>query len=180
MIYKETFIKGLFIIEPITHKDERGLFLESFNFNDFKKKIDSNIFFLQDNESYSKKNVIRGLHFQKPPFEQAKLVRCTYGKVLDVALDIRTCSPTFGKYFSIELSGKNKRQLFIPRGFAHGFSVLSKFAIFSYKLDNVYSSINESGIKWNDPNLNIDWKINVEDALVSNKDNLLKDFNKTF
>jgi dTDP-4-dehydrorhamnose 3,5-epimerase len=146
MKFVETKIKGLVIIEPKVYGDKRGYFIESYNKNNFEENL-GKISFVQDNESKSSKGVLRGLHFQKPPFDQAKLVRCIQGKVLDVAVDIRKGSKTFLKYISIELSEENKRQLFIPRGFAHGFIVLSKFAVFSYKVDNVYAPKSDAGIK---------------------------------
>lgn len=172
MKFIETKISDLIIIEPAVFEDARGYFLESYNQNKFEKII-GKISFHQDNESKSSKGVLRGLHFQKPPFDQAKLVRCIKGKVLDVAVDIRKGSKTFGKYVSVELSEENKRQLFIPRGFAHGFLVLTKYAIFVYKVDNVYAPKYDAGIKWNDKELNIDWGIEHSQVLVSEKDSNL-------
>ena len=169
MKIKETFIKDLFVIEPKIYSDKRGYFYESFNKNIFSKKFSKNEF-VQDNESKSSRGVLRGLHFQKPPHSQSKLVRCLKGKVLDVAVDIRFGSPTYGSHFSIELSEKNKKQLFIPKGFAHGFLVMSKSAIFAYKVDNFYNPDFESGLLFNDKKLNIDWNINFEEISLSNRD----------
>lgn len=164
-----TEIEGLLILEPKVFGDERGYFFESFSQREFEEKVCKTVF-VQDNESKSGYGVLRGLHFQKPPFEQAKLVRVVKGKVLDVAVDIREDSPTFGKHVSVELSEENKRQMFVPRGFAHGFAVLSEEAIFQYKCDNYYMPQAEGGILWNDPVLNIDWKIPMEDVILSEKD----------
>ncbi|OPZ30624.1 MAG: dTDP-4-dehydrorhamnose 3,5-epimerase [Bacteroidetes bacterium ADurb.BinA174] len=164
-----TEIEGLVIIEPEVFSDERGYFFESFSQREFEEKVCKTVF-VQDNESKSIYGVLRGLHFQKPPFAQAKLVRVVSGKVLDVAVDIRKGSPTFGKHVSVELSGANKRQLFIPRGFAHGFAVLSNEAVFQYKCDNYYAPDYEDGILWNDPVLEIDWKIPMKDVILSEKD----------
>ena len=169
MKFIKTKISDVFIIEPIVYGDDRGFFLESFNLKKFQENIHS-IKFVQDNESKSSKGVLRGLHFQKPPFTQAKLVRCIEGRVMDIAVDIRKGSPTYGKHVSIELSGKNKKQLFIPRGFAHGFVVLSESATFAYKVDNVYSPIHESGIRWSDKELNIQWDMKNIEVIVSKKD----------
>ncbi len=167
-----TEIEGLLILEPKVFGDERGYFFESFSQREFEEKVCKTVF-VQDNESKSGYGVLRGLHFQKPPFEQAKLVRVVKGKVLDVAVDIREDSPTFGKHVSVELSEENKRQMFVPRGFAHGFVVLSEEAIFQYKCDNYYMPQAEGGILWNDPVLNIDWKIPMEDVILSEKDKKL-------
>lgn len=165
----ETNIPDLFIIEPKVFGDSRGYFLESYN-----QKVLSengiNVTFIQDNESKSNKNVLRGLHYQLAPYAQTKLIRVIDGYILDVVVDIRTGSPTFGKHFSIELSGENKNQLFIPKGFAHGFSVLSDSAIVNYKCDVFYQPDAERGILYNDPALKIDWKIDLETAIVSAKD----------
>ena len=170
-------IDGLFIIEPTIFKDERGYFIESFN----QKNI-NNLFgeinFLQDNESKSSRGVLRGLHFQKPPFAQTKLVRCLKGVILDVVLDLRKKSITYGQFDTNFLSDKNKYELFIPKGFAHGFIVLSKSAIVSYKVDNYYAPKYESGVLWNDKDLNIDWNIKFEDIIVSEKDKKLLPLNK--
>lgn len=157
------------LIEPTVFGDERGYFFESFSQKEFQEKVCHTVF-VQDNESKSKYGVLRGLHFQKPPFEQAKLVRVVRGKVLDVAVDIRRDSPSFGRHVSTELSEENKRQLFIPRGFAHGFAVLSEEVIFQYKCDNYYAPPYEGAILWNDPQLNIDWKLPAEAILLSEKD----------
>lgn len=173
MKFIQTEIPEVLIIEPNVFGDERGYFLESFNQQKFEEKI-GKINFVQDNESKSFRGVLRGLHFQKPPFSQAKLVRCIQGEVLDVAVDIRKGSPTFGKYSAAILSGKNKRQMFVPRGFAHGFVVLSEAAVFAYKVDNVYAPEYDSGIAWNDCELGIDWKISVDEVQLSQKDKVLK------
>ena len=165
----KTEIPGVSIIEPTVFGDHRGYFIESYNKEKFPKEY-QHIEFVQDNESKSSKGVLRGLHYQLPPFAQTKLVRVIEGKVLDIAVDIRKGSPTFGKHVSVELSGENKKQLLIPRGFAHGFIVLSETAIFSYKCDNYYSPESDRGILFNDPNLNIDWKLPKEDYILSEKD----------
>jgi len=167
-----TFIKDLLIIEPTVYNDERGYFFESFNKKQFEKLTDRNIDFVQDNESKSKYGTLRGLHYQVEPFAQTKLVRVIKGKVLDIAVDIREDSETYGKYFSLELSEDNKKQLLIPRGFAHGFVVLSQEAIFTYKCDNYYNKNAEGGIIFNDKQLNIDWKIDLGDIILSEKDKL--------
>ena len=163
MKISKTFIKDLLVIEPQLFKDERGFFYESYN----KKKLDKNIkiVFVQDNESKSIKGVIRGLHFQAPPFEQTKLVRCVSGNILDVAVDLRTNSKTYGKSFSIELSSINNKQLFIPKGFAHGFQVLSNEAIVNYKVDKYYNPDSDLGIIWNDKDLLIDWNLDIKPVL---------------
>lgn len=173
MKFVETEIKDCIIIEPEVFGDPRGYFLESFNQKKFDKRIGP-IQFVQDNESCSRFGVLRGLHFQKPPYSQAKLVRCIDGEVLDVAVDLRKDSSSFGKYVAEKLSAENKRQLFIPRGFAHGFVVLSTSAIFSYKVDNWYAPDFDSGIFWNDGELDIDWKIDTGFVLLSRKDKELK------
>jgi dTDP-4-dehydrorhamnose 3,5-epimerase len=173
MTISKTFIEDLLIFEPHLFKDDRGFFYESYN----KKKLDKNIVFVQDNESKSIKGVIRGLHFQIPPFEQTKLVRCVSGNILDVAIDLRTNSKTYGKSFSIELSSENNKQLFIPKGFAHGFQVLSEIAIVNYKVDNFYNSKSDSGIIWNDKDLSIDWNLDLKPNL-SIKDLKLISFKK--
>ncbi|BAO56752.1 dTDP-4-dehydrorhamnose 3,5-epimerase [Nonlabens marinus] len=166
----ETYLKGCFIIEPQIHEDSRGYFMESFNKQKFETAIGREISFVQDNEALSSYGVIRGLHFQKEPYAQAKLVRVMEGKVLDVAVDLRKDSATYGKHFSIELSASNKKQLFVPRGFAHGYSVLSKTALFFYKCDQVYHPQSDCGIAYNDPCLGIDWKIGEEHQVLSIKD----------
>ena len=161
MKINKTFIEDLLIIEPQLFKDERGFFYESYN----KNNLDINIVFVQDNESKSYKGVIRGLHFQAPPFEQTKLVRCVSGNILDVAVDLRTNSKTYGKSFSIELSSENNKQLFVPKGFAHGFQVLSETASVNYKVDNFYNPKSDSGIIWNDKDLSIDWNLDLKPNL---------------
>jgi dTDP-4-dehydrorhamnose 3,5-epimerase len=182
MKFIKTEIPDVYIIEPSVFGDNRGYFLESFNLEKFEENIYP-IKFVQDNESKSSKGVLRGLHFQKPPFEQAKLVRCIEGRVLDVAVDVRKESPTYGKHLAVELSGENKRQLFIPRGFAHGFSVLSESAIFAYKVDNTYAPESDSGIRFDDKELNIDWGLSEEEIQLSVKDKnliLFKDLDSPF
>ena len=169
MKFIKTEIPEVIIIEPTVFGDDRGYFLESYNKKAFEENIGS-VNFVQDNESKSAKGVLRGLHFQKPPFAQAKLVRCIEGSVLDVAVDIRKGSPTYGKYVTVKLSGQNKRQLFVPRGFAHGFAVLSETAIFTYKVDNTYAPEFDAGIRWNDKELNIQWGLEESEVLVSAKD----------
>lgn len=173
----KTAIDGVVILEPRVFGDERGYFFESFSQKGFEEKVCKTTF-VQDNESKSSYGVLRGLHFQKGEYAQAKLVRVVQGKVLDVAVDIRKDSPTFGQHVAVELSDENKRQFFVPRGFAHGFVVLSKEAIFQYKCDNFYAPEHEGGIAWNDPSLGIDWKIDHKNALLSEKDKLNSDFNK--
>jgi dTDP-4-dehydrorhamnose 3,5-epimerase len=178
MNFIKTEIPGLVIIEPKVFQDGRGYFYESFNQKEFEENI-GQIEFVQDNESKSVYGVLRGLHFQKPPFTQAKLVRCILGKILDVVVDLRSSSPTFGKHVAIELSSDDKKQLFIPKGFAHGFVVLSPEAIFSYKVDNFYSPQHDSGIYWNDRQLDINWKLPVEEIVLSEKDKNLKLLSET-
>ena len=173
MKINKTFIEDLLIIEPQLFKDDRGFFYESYNKNNLDKVV--NVVFVQDNESKSNKGVIRGLHFQKPPYAQTKLIRCVSGKILDVAVDLRTNSKTYGKYFSIELSSENNKQLFIPKGFAHGFQVLSEIAIVNYKVDNFYNPKSNSGIIWNDKDLLIKWDHDIE-PILSKKDLNLKSF----
>ena len=173
MTATETKLKGCFIIEPTVFKDPRGYFFESFNQNKFNELIGKTIDFVQDNESFSSKGVLRGLHFQTGEYAQAKLVRVVKGTVLDVVVDMRTNSPTFSKHFSIELSEDNKRQLFVPRGFAHGFIVLSETAIFSYKCDNFYNKASEQGLRYDDPTLGIDWRLPANAFIVSEKDLVL-------
>jgi len=170
MIVKETKLKDCFILEPKVFQDGRGYFFESFNQNTFNKLTGKSVSFIQDNESFSSKGVLRGLHYQLGEYAQAKLVRVIKGKVLDVAVDVRKDSPTFGEYISLELSEDNKQQLFIPRGFAHGFIVLSDTAIFSYKCDNFYNKESEGGIIYNDAALKIDWVLNESEFVVSEKD----------
>jgi dTDP-4-dehydrorhamnose 3,5-epimerase len=170
MEFIKTKIEGLWIIEPKVFGDERGYFMEAFKTADFEAHIGT-VRFVQDNESCSSRGVLRGLHFQTEPYAQAKLVRVVLGSVLDVAVDIRPNSPTFGSHVAVELSGDNKRQLFIPRGFAHGFYVKSDTAVFTYKVDNIYMPSAERTIRYNDPTLNIDWSLTPEnEPLVSAKD----------
>ena len=165
-----TKIEGLFIIEPRIFEDERGYFFESFNQQKFEAAIGHSIRFVQDNESKSTKGVLRGLHFQKGEHAQAKLVRVTEGEVYDVAVDLRPHSPTYGQWEGVLLTAENKRQFFVPRGFAHGFVVLSETAVFNYKCDNFYHKEAEGGIKYDDPTLNIDWKLPEEALILSPKD----------
>ena len=170
-------LPGLFLIEPDVFGDARGHFFESFR-EDKLHALGINLHFVQDNESKSRYGVLRGLHYQAPPFTQAKIVRVFHGAVLDVVVDIRKDSPTFGQHATIELSGENKRQLLIPRGFAHGFVVLSPEAVFVYKCDNYYSKEHDCGIAYNDPQLAIDWRVPAQDLIISEKDSkqpLLKD-----
>ena len=174
----KTDIEGVLILEPRIFRDARGYFFESFSVREFEEKV-ARTTFVQDNESCSSYGVIRGLHFQKPPFTQAKLVRVIKGAVLDVAVDIRKDSPTYGKHVAVELTEDNHRQLFIPHGFAHGFAVLSDEVLFQYKCDNYYAPQSEGGILWNDPVLKIDWRIPADKVILSEKDtrhSLLKDY----
>ena len=178
----QTAIEGLVIIEPKIFKDARGYFFESFSQREFDEKV-RKINFVQDNESMSGYGVMRGLHFQRPPFTQSKLVRCVKGRVLDVAVDIRKESPTYGRHVAVELSEENHRQFFVPRGFAHGFAVLSKTALFQYKCDNFYTPEADSGISLQDESLGIDWRIPISHAILSEKDTkhlCLKDFDSPF
>ena len=165
----ETEIKGVFIIEPKVFGDNRGYFFESFSQREFESVIGP-VTFVQDNQSKSSYGVVRGLHFQKPPHAQSKLVRVIKGAVLDVAVDIRKGSPTFGKHVAVELTEDNHRQMFIPRGFAHGFVVLSEEVIFQYKCDNFYAPQNEGAIAWDDPDLAIDWRVPADKVILSEKD----------
>ena len=169
MKYIKTKIQDVFIIEPKVFEDNRGYFMETFRQEDFEQNI-GKINFIQDNESKSEYGVFRGLHFQKGEWSQAKLVRVLQGRVLDVAVDIRKSSPTFGKYVMVELSEENKRQFFIPRGFAHGFLVLSEKAVFTYKVDNKYMPSAEAGIKFDDPDINIEWPLDKDKMIFSEKD----------
>lgn len=169
MKYTETKIKGVWIIEPKVFEDARGYFFEAWKQVDFQKQI-GQVEFIQDNESKSSFGVLRGLHYQKGEYSQAKLVRVIKGRVLDVAVDLRKSSPTFSQYVSVELSEDNKRQLFIPRGFAHGFLVLSDEAIFTYKVDNPYAPAQEAGIRWDDETINISWPIDKDKIVTSEKD----------
>lgn len=169
MDYIKTAIDGVYIIEPRVFKDERGYFFESWKQADFEEHI-GKVNFIQDNESKSSYGVLRGLHYQKGEYSQAKLVRVIKGRVLDVAVDLRKSSPTFGQHVAVELSEDNKRQFFIPRGFAHGFLVLSQEAIFTYKVDNIYAPQHEASIRFNDPDLGIEWPIDANEVLTSEKD----------
>ena len=169
MEYIKTEIEGVFIIEPRVFKDARGYFMEAWKQTEFNEHV-GRVDFIQNNESKSSFGVLRGLHYQKGSTSQAKLVRVIKGRVLDVAVDIRKSSPTFGKHVMVELSEDNKRQFFIPRGFAHGFLVLSEEAIFTYKVDNPYSPQTEAGIRWNDPDLGIEWPIDFSQVQTSEKD----------
>ena len=178
----KTAIDGVVIIEPKVFKDQRGYFFESFSQREFDEKV-RKINFVQDNESMSSYGVMRGLHFQRPPYTQSKLVRCVKGKVLDVAVDIRKGSPTYGQHVAVELSEDNHRQFFVPRGFAHGFAVLSDTAVFQYKCDNFYAPQADGGISIKDKSLGIDWKIPTDMVILSEKDTLhscLKDFDSPF
>jgi len=175
MEFVKTRIPNVYIIEPSVFGDSRGYFLESFNLEKFSKCIHE-IKFVQDNESKSVKGVLRGLHFQNPPYHQAKLVRCIEGRVMDVAVDIRKGSPTYGMHVAVELSGENKKQLFVPRGFAHGFSVLSETAVFAYKVDNTYAPEYDFGIRWNDKDLAINWGLEEQEVTLSEKDKNLTYF----
>ena len=183
----KTDIEGVLIIEPKVFGDARGYFFESFSQRDFDEKVvpilGHKVNFVQDNESMSTYGVMRGLHFQRPPFTQSKLVRCVKGAVLDVAVDIRKGSPTYGQHVAVELTEDNHRQFFVPRGFAHGFAVLSETAVFQYKCDNFYAPQADGGISIKDDSLGIDWMIPTENALLSEKDTkhaLLKDFDSPF
>ena len=178
----KTAIEGLLVIKPRVFEDARGYFFESFSQREFEEKV-GKVNFVQDNESMSSYGVMRGLHFQRPPYTQSKLVRCVRGSVLDVAVDIRKGSPTYGQHVAVELSEQNHLQFFIPHGFAHGFSVLTETAVFQYKCDNFYAPQADDGISIQDQSLGIDWRIPVERALLSEKDTkhlLLKDFNSPF
>lgn len=165
----KTNIDGVFIIEPRVFNDARGYFFESYSERDFNAQV-REIHFVQDNESKSSYGVMRGLHFQRPPFTQSKLVRCVRGAVLDVAVDIRKGSPTYGQHVAVELTEDNHRQFFVPRGFAHGFAVLSDEAVFQYKCDNYYAPQSEGAIAWDDPDLGIDWRVPLENRILSEKD----------
>jgi len=169
-------IKDLLIIEPRVFEDDRGYFFESFNAKTFFDLTGNRNEFVQDNESKSTYGTLRGIHFQNSPFNQAKLVRAVSGKILDVAVDLRPNSPTFGEWYSEILSEENKKQLYVPRGFGHGFVVISEIAVFSYKVDNYYSKQHDSGIMWNDTSLDIDWQISKSDLILSEKDKNLQSF----
>lgn len=183
MLVKKTSIEGVLIIEPQVFGDSRGYFFESFNAKEFAEKTGLNIMFVQDNESMSSYGVMRGLHFQRPPYTQSKLVRCVKGSVLDVAVDIRKGSPTYGKHVAVELTEENHRQFFVPKGMAHGFAVLSDVAVFQYKCDNFYAPQADGGINILDDSLGIDWRIPTDHAILSDKDTkhlCLKDFDTPF
>lgn len=180
MIVTKTELNDCFIIEPRVFGDERGYFFESYNKANFEKNTGLTPQFIQDNEAYSTKGALRGLHFQKGEYAQAKLVRVTQGKVLDVAVDLRPESSTFKKFIAIELSSENKKQLFVPRGFAHGYIVLSDTAVFNYKCDNIYHKASEGGIIYNDTTLNIDWILNEEAFIISEKDKALPTIKELF
>lgn len=173
-------ILDVILIEPTVHGDERGYFMESFRQDAFEEAIGYKVNFVQDNESKSNKGVLRGLHYQIPPYAQAKLVRVIDGVVLDIAVDIRKSSPTFGQHVAVELTGSNKKQLFVPYGFAHGFIVLSKSATFAYKTDNYYAPVHERGIAFDDAELRVDWKLPIEELLISNKDRIHPNFSDAF
>lgn len=173
----KTSIKGLLVFQPKIFEDDRGYFIEAFKSSFFDKNFPL-IKFIQDNESKSSKGVLRGLHFQKPPHDQCKLVRVIEGEIIDVVLDLRSNSPTFGKWESIILSGINKKQLLVPKGFAHGFLVTSEYAIVKYKVDNEYHPSSDSGIVFNDKSLNIDWPFSTENLIISEKDRLLSTFDQ--
>lgn len=170
MKIKETGISGLIVIEPDVFGDSRGYFMESFSLRKFRELTGLDVDFVQDNESKSSYGVVRGLHFQRPPHAQSKLVRVVQGRVLDVAVDLREGSPTYGKHYAIELSGENHLQMFIPKGFAHGFAVLSDEAVFQYKCDEYYAPECEGAVAWDDPDLAIDWRLPKEDIRLSDKD----------
>lgn len=182
MNFIKTDIEGVMIIEPRVFGDERGYFFESFSQREFDENVCKTVF-VQDNESRSSYGVLRGLHFQAPPFAQAKLVRCVRGRVLDVAVDIRKGSPTYGRHIAIELSEDNHKMFFVPRGFAHGFSVLSETAVFQYKCDNYYAPQSEGALQWDDKDLDINWMISEKNVILSEKDKhhpLFKDFDSPF
>ncbi len=179
----KTDIDGVLILKPRVFTDSRGYFFESYSKREFDEAVGRDINFVQDNESRSTRGVMRGLHFQRPPFAQSKLVRCTCGAVLDVAVDLRVGSPTYGRHVAVELSEDNRHMLFIPRGFAHGFAVLSDIAVFQYKCDNYYAPQAEGGISIRDTSLGIDWRVDAAEAILSENDGrhpLLKDFESPF
>lgn len=176
----KTDIEGLVLMKPRVFEDGRGYFFESFNERDFARETGISVRFVQDNESKSSFGVLRGLHFQKPPYEQCKLVRVAVGKVLDVAVDLREGSPTFGKYLAVELSGDNHLQFFIPQGFAHGYCVLSEEAVFQYKCDEFYHPEAEGGVLWNDPDLAINWPLDESEVVLSEKDRRHPSFRELF
>lgn len=183
MIFKETSIEGLVTIEPRIFRDQRGYFYESYNARDFEAATGFKVDFVQDNQAFSRYGVLRGLHFQLPPHTQAKLVSVVRGRVLDVAVDLRKGSPTYGRYEAVELSGDNHLKLFIPGGFAHGYLVLSRTALFQYKCDSLYAPEAEGGLAWDDPDIGIRWPMDRDDLIFSPKDlrhGLLKDFDSPF
>ena len=183
MTYFETIIPGVLIIEPRVFKDERGYFFESFRSIEFQERVGHSIQFVQENENRSVYGVLRGIHYQNPPFTQSKLARVVEGSVLDVAVDLRKDSPAFGKWVAVELNTENHYQLFLPRGIGHAMLCLSKTCIFQYKVDNYYAPKAEGYVAWNDPDLNIDWKIPSKDIIVSEKDSMhpfLRDINSPF
>jgi len=180
MKVKETSLKDCFILEPTVFGDERGYFFESYNKKQFESLINQSVDFVQDNEAFSNKGALRGLHFQKGEHAQAKLVRVTEGTVIDVAVDLRPESETFLKHIAIELSSENKKQLFVPRGFAHGYIVLSDTAVFNYKCDNWYNKASEGGVIYNDATLNIDWQFKPEECIISEKDKILPTIKELF
>lgn len=175
MNIEQTFIKDLVLISPVVFEDERGYFFESYNKSKLKD-LGINIDFVQDNQSFSKKGTLRGLHYQNPPFAQTKLVRVLQGEIIDVAVDLRKDSSTYGKYFAILLSAENRKQLLVPQGFAHGFSVISETAVVLYKCDQYYDKVSEGGFRFDDFSLNIDWGMDLKEAIVSDKDRILPDF----
>jgi dTDP-4-dehydrorhamnose 3,5-epimerase len=175
MNIEQTFIKDLVVLTPDVFEDERGYFFEAYNKNKFSG-LGIDIDFVQDNQSFSQKGTLRGLHYQNPPFAQTKLVRVLQGEIMDVAIDLRKDSPTYGKHFGIKLTAENKKQLLVPQGFAHGFSVLSETAVVLYKCDQFYNKASEGGIRFDDETLNIDWGMDLKDAIVSEKDLVLPDF----
>ena len=172
---EETFIKDLVVLTPDVFEDARGYFFEGYNKNKFSA-ISINIDFVQDNQSFSQRGTLRGLHYQNPPFAQTKLVRVLQGEIMDVTVDLRKDSPTYGQHFGIKLTAENKKQLLVPQGFAHGFSVLSETAVVLYKCDQFYNKASEGGIRFDDPTLNIDWGMDLKEAIVSEKDLVLPDF----
>jgi len=183
MKIEKSHLEDCFVITPEVFEDHRGYFFECFNQTKFNDALGNRINFIQDNESKSDRGVLRGLHFQTPPYTQAKLVRVIQGKVLDVAVDIRKNSPTYGKYHSVILSADNKKQFFVPKGFAHGYAVLSETAIFAYKIDNAYMPTHENGIIWDDKDLQIDWHLTGGNIILSDRDKALqsfKDFSSPF
>ena len=176
----ETSLKDCYILEPTIFGDDRGYFFESYNKEKFESLIGKSVHFIQDNEAFSKKGALRGLHFQEGVHAQAKLVRVTQGVVIDVAVDLRSDSDSFLKHIAVELSAENKKQLFVPRGFAHGYIVLSETALFNYKCDNVYNKASESGVIYNDIDLKIDWKLDPKEFIISEKDKVLPTIKQMF